>query len=219
MEFVLAVIVVALIGASLWSLWFVLTNPRRRAHQIAAELSAPVIATSDAFVVGYRRGASGGAALLFALILVSFVTRTHDVAVIVVALAILGPLAAGCGWSAISGKPVLAITGEGINTCRPRRQLRWKDIETIAIEEGSGYAGVETYDLVLHLVPESIERRERRLGGLVTISNETITTPLALLSPSWHEIVRAIHERSGRQPIVPSRYAAREQHEAHIELR
>ena len=64
---------------------------------------------------------------------------------------------------------------------------------------------------------DGAEPSERHLRGLVTTENETITTPLALLAPNWHEIAHAIHERSGRQPIIPSRYMATKQHEAHIE--
>jgi hypothetical protein len=217
MKFVLAVIVVALIGGLLWSLWFVLTNPRRRARQLAAELSRPFIGTSEALVVGYRRWTSSVAALWFAILLVNVVTRTHNVAAIALALAILAPAAVGFSWLAISGKPVLVITGDGIIASRPRRRLLWEDIETIAIEEGRGFAGVETYSLVLHLAPESVGPSEWHLRALVTTENETITTPLALLAPNWHEIARAIHERSGRQPIIPSRYMAKKQHEAHIE--
>ena len=217
MAFVLAVILVALIGGVLWSLWFVLTNPRRRARLIAAELSAPVIVRSEPFVVSYRRWTNGGGALFFALLLVSLLTRTHDAATIVLALVILVPLVARLGWLAISDRPVLVISGEGIIVSRRRRRLRWEDVGTIAIEEGRGFAGVEEYSLVLHLASESVDRPERRLGGLVTIENETIEIPLALLSPNWPEIARAIHERSGRQPIVPSRYTTHDQHEAQIE--
>lgn len=217
MKFVLVVILVALLGGLLWSLWFVLTNPRRRARQIAAELGAPVVRTSEPFVVRYRRWTNGAAALFLAVLLVNVVTRTHDAAAIVVTLAIVAPVAVGLGWFAISSKPVLVITGEGIITRRPQRRLRWEDVETIAIEEGRGYSGVETYSLVLQVAPESVEPPERHLGGLVTTENETITTPLALVSPNWPEIARAIYERSGRRPIIPSRYRARERNEAYIE--
>ena len=217
MKLVLAVILVSLIGGLLWSLWFVLTNPRRRARQITAELSAPMIVASAPLVVGYRRWASGGTALCFAVLLVNVVTRTHNIATMIVALAILAPAVAGFSWFALSGRPVLVITSEGIVTSRPARRLRWEDIETIMIEEGNGFAGVETDDLVLHLAPGTVGSLERRHGGLVTIENETITTPLALLSPSWHEIVRAIRERSGRRPIIPSRYMAVEGREADVE--
>ena len=209
MQAVLAIILVALLGGLLWSLWFVVTNPRRRARQVAAELAAPVFSNPAPLIVSYRRWVQGGAALWFAILLGDAVTRTHDAAVAVVAVAIFAPVVAWAGWLAISGRPVLVIGGDGIIVSRRRRRLRWEDIETIAIEEGSGFAGVETYSLVLHVASESVEPPERRLGGVVTIDNETITTPLQLLSPSWHEIARAIHERSGRQPIVPSRYTRR----------
>jgi hypothetical protein len=69
MKFVLAVILVALIGGLLWSLSFVFTNPRRRARQIATELSAPVIRTSQTLVVRYRRWTNGAAALWLAVLL------------------------------------------------------------------------------------------------------------------------------------------------------
>lgn len=217
MKFVLAIILLALLGGLLWSLWFVLTNPRRRARQIAAKLSAPVVRTSEPFVVRYRRWTNGAAALFLALLLANVVTRTHDAAAIVMTLAIVAPVAVCLGWLAISSKPVLVITGEGIITRRPQRRLRWDDVETIAIEEGRGYSGVETYSLVLHLAPESVEPPERHLDGLVTTENETITTPLSLVSPKWPSIARAIHERSGRRPVLPSRYMARERSEAYIE--
>jgi hypothetical protein len=63
-------------------------------------------------------------------------------------------------------------------------------------------------------MPEGVTS-EPDLGGREGIESETITTGLALLSPNWHEIARAIRERSGRQPIIPSRYKA--QNEAHFE--
>ncbi len=67
MQLVLAIIDLSLLAGLLWSLWYVLGNPRRRARHIAAELSAPLVSESAPLSVGRRRWVSGATAAFFAL--------------------------------------------------------------------------------------------------------------------------------------------------------
>src|SRR5690348_10242505 len=78
MQLVLAIIVLALIAGLLGLLWYVITNPRRRADQIAAELAEPADRTSRPLVVGYRRAACGAAAILFGLMAANVAVRAQN---------------------------------------------------------------------------------------------------------------------------------------------
>jgi hypothetical protein len=218
MQILLAVTVIALLGGLLWSLWFVLTNPRRRARHVKTELSAPPVRKSDAVVVRYRRWVHGAMALLFIDLIANAATsRWHNAGAIVLALVIFLPLVVVFGRLAISDSTVLVITGEGLVTSRPHRRLRWEDIETMAIHEGRGSTGFETYELVLHVTRDRTEPPTRHLRGVATTEDDAISVQLTFLVPSWHEVARAIQERSGRLPIVPSRYAPTQWDEAQTE--
>jgi hypothetical protein len=207
MQLVLAIIVISLLAGLLWSLWFVLTNPRRRARQIATELRAPVSSESAPLIVGHRRWVSGGAAAWFAVLAVDM-TREHNPLAAVLLFALCAIPAAYYARNAVGAKRVMIIDGDGIVGTKPPRHLRWNDIETIAIEERSGTFGIEQQDLVLHLPSYSVEPPEHHLRGLVTSDHDKVVIPLYLLSPDWPQIVRAIRERSGRRPLVPAKYAS-----------
>jgi hypothetical protein len=206
MQAVLAIILLLFLAGLLWSLWYVLTNPRRRARHIAAELSVPAVSNSAPLVVGYRRSVSAAAAAFFAIIAANIAARNvTPVLVVVIALCVV--LAAFYARLAADPKPVLVIRSDGITLIRQRRVLRWEDIETMAIEQGQGLYGIERYSLVLQLAPHAVDATEHKSRGLVTTNDDTLTILLKLLSPRWDQIARAIHERSGRRPVLPRKYA------------
>jgi hypothetical protein len=142
-------------------------------------------------------------AILFAVIAANVVVRGHDAVAVVVLLALLTPVVILFARFAVQTKPVLVIDCDGIDVARERRTLGWGDIATIAIDEGAGLYGVETHTLVLRVAPHAVRGPNPR----VTTDSETVTVPLGLLSPNWHQIARAIHELSGRPPVIPAKYA------------
>jgi len=152
-----------------------------------------------------REARKRSATPLFSKPVTSELGNVTPVLVVVFALCVL--LAAFYARLAANPKPVLVIRSDGITLIRQRRALRWEDIETMAIEQGQGLYGIERYSLVLQLAPHAVEATEHKSRGLVTTNDDTLTILLELLSPRWDQIARAIHERSGRRPVVPRKYA------------
>jgi hypothetical protein len=184
---------------------FVVTNPRRRARHIAAELSAPPVENSEPFVVAYKRLLNVGGAATFAIIAGNIGARsTSRLSVVAIGLCVLVVV-----WRirvALDPRPVLVIDGDGVKLIRRGRTLRWVDIETSAIDESYGLYGVEQHSLVLTLAPHDENPTAHASLGVVRINADRVTVPLDLLSPHWDQIARAIHERSGRRPQVPRKY-------------
>jgi hypothetical protein len=207
MHLVLAIIDLSALAGLLWSLWYVLGNPRRRARHIAAELSAPLVSESAPLSVGRRRWVSGATAAFFALFAVDAAVLEHEAGTLVLLLVICVPMAALSARAALSAKPVLVIDDDGIVVTRPPRRLRWNDIESTAIEERTGTFGVEQQHLVLRLAAHCVEPPQRGRRRLATRERDIVRIPLYLMTPSWPRIARAISERSGRTPAVPTKYA------------
>ncbi len=206
MQAALAVILLLLLAGLLWSLWFVVTNPRRRARHIAVELSAPAGSSSAPFVVGYKRWSNLAGGAFFAIIAANIAARTTT-PVSVGAITLCVVLVAWQIRLALGPKSVLVIDGDGITLVRKRRSLRWEDVETMSIEERSGVYGIERHSLILTLTAIGCEAAERMSRGVVTSDGESVTILLGLLSPNWDQIARAIYQRSGRRPVVPHKYA------------
>jgi hypothetical protein len=209
MQLVLAIFLLLFLAGLLWSLWFVLTNPRRRARQIAAELSAPATRTSTPLSVGHRRWVSGGVAAWFAVLALDVIVREHDALAAVLLFALFAIPAIYYARNAMSAKTVLIIDGDGIVVTNPARHLRWNDIETIAIEERSGTFGIEEQDLVLHLPSYSVEPPEHHLRGLVTRAHDKVVTrstfcPLAGPRSLWRSATDQVDDPPSQRSTRPS---------------
>jgi hypothetical protein len=206
-QVVLAIIVSALLVGVFWSLWYVLSNPRRRTTRISAELSAPVAQRASPLVVRYNRWQSAGAAVFFGLFAGEGALKVSDAALAVALVGWFGVTALWFARNALQDRPVLVISDAGVAVPRRQRNLAWSDIETIAIEENARVFGLEGHTLVLHLAPQAIDApRHEFLGGVITTETEKVTVSLDLLSPSWSEIAKAIRALSSRQPVLPRKY-------------
>lgn len=136
MQIVIATILIGYFALLLWSLWYVLTNPRRRARQAATELNAPVEHDRAQLVVGIDLWKGVGMIVFFAFLSVNGAVEIANAATAAIATSVFGGMVVVSLCITLRNKQVLIISMNGIVMPRQERNLSWRDIEKSLFVEG-----------------------------------------------------------------------------------
>jgi hypothetical protein len=185
------ILVFAVIGGLLWSIWLIIRRSKRRTRRIDEQLRGEIVPTSSRLVIRTSHKENTAFAVFFGVFVGDGVEALvlGRIALGLVLIIGFGPFAILYVRRAVQRRPELVVDGDGISVGSPSNAIPWEEIEHVRLRERHLGFGLSLHELVFLPSPRAIH------PGEITLQHEH-------LSMSWNDVAAAVQARFGRRILA-----------------